>query len=76
MDCQVEELEHFPYILLFELKRGAKAEEADRNICAVYWDNAIEESVARKWFSIFKEDLLTLVTLHVQEDLTSFMKIV
>ena len=36
--------------------RGAKAAEAVRNICAVYGDNAIGESTARKWFSRFKED--------------------
>ena len=44
----------FPiYILLFEFNRGA---EAARNICAVYGDDAIGESTARKWFSRFKED--------------------
>ena len=44
------------HILLFEFNRGAKAAEAARNICAVYGDNAIGESTARKWFSRFKED--------------------
>ena len=53
MECQVEKLEHFRYILLFEFSRGA---EGARNICAVYGDNAIGESMARKWFSHFKED--------------------
>ena len=33
-----------------------KAVEAARNIYAVYKDNAIGESTARKWFSRFKED--------------------
>ena len=36
----------------------------------------ISESTARKWFSRFKEDFLTLVALHVQEDLQGLMKIV
>ena len=52
----MEKLEHFPYILLFEFNRRAKAAEAARNICAVYGDNAIAESTARKWLSRFKED--------------------
>ena len=56
MECQVEKLEHFRYILLFECNRGAKATEAARNICAVYGDNAIGERTARKWFSRFKKD--------------------
>ena len=39
-----------------EFNRGVKAVEAARNICALYMDNAIGESTARKWFSHFKED--------------------
>ena len=35
---------------------GAKAAEAARNICAVYGDNVIRESTARKWFTHFEED--------------------
>ena len=49
-------MEHFRHILLFKFNRGAKAAEAPRNICAVHWDNAIGESMARKWFSRFMED--------------------
>ena len=56
MECQVEKLEYFRHILLFEINRGAKAAEAARNICAVYGENAIGESTARKWFSRFKEN--------------------
>ena len=56
MECKVKKLEHFRHILLFEFNRGAKAAEAARNICAVYGDNAIGESTARKWFSHFEED--------------------
>ena len=49
---------------------------AARNIYAVYGDNAIGESTARKWFSRFKEDRFVNSTLHVQEDHRGFMKIV
>ena len=52
----MEKLEHFRHILLFELNREAKAAVAARKICAVYEDNTIGESMARKWFSRFKED--------------------
>ena len=48
MECQVEKLEHFRYILLFEFNRGVKVAEAVRNICAVYRDSAVGESTARK----------------------------
>ncbi|XP_021571064.1 uncharacterized protein LOC110596169 isoform X2 [Carlito syrichta] len=54
-ECQVEKNEHFRHILLFEFNRGVKAAEAARNICAVYGENAIGESTARKWFCRFKE---------------------
>ena len=53
MECQVEKLKHFQRTLLFEFNRGAIAA---RNTCAVYGDNAIWESTARKWLSRFKED--------------------
>ena len=56
MKCQVEKLEHFRHILLFEFNRREKAAEAARNICAAYRENAIGESTARKWFSLFKVD--------------------
>ena len=45
--------EHFRFILLTELNRGAKATEVARNICAVY---AIKESTTGKCFFRFKED--------------------
>ena len=53
MGCQVEKLEHFGHILLFEFNTGAKAEKAARNMCAMYGDSAIGESTSRKLFSRF-----------------------
>ena len=44
------------HTVLFEINRGAKAEVAARNIYAVYENNAVGESMARKWFSHFKDD--------------------
>ena len=46
MECQEEK---------FEFNTRAKAAEAARNICAMYGDKAIGESMATKWFSRFKE---------------------
>ena len=60
MECQVEVLEYFRHVLLFEFYRGMKTAEAIRNICSVYGDNAIGESTARKWFSRVKEDLFDI----------------
>ena len=52
----MEKLEHIQRILLFVFNRGAKAAEVARNIYAMFGDNVIRESIARKWFSRFKED--------------------
>ena len=52
----MEKLEHFRLLLFSEFNRGTKASEAARNIRAVYGENAIGESTARKRFSRFKED--------------------
>ncbi|KAJ4449162.1 hypothetical protein ANN_00558 [Periplaneta americana] len=45
-----EKNELFRHIPLFEFNRTAKTAKADRNICAVYGENAIGESTARKQF--------------------------
>ena len=45
------EIEKIPTYSSLEFNGGAKAAEVARNICAVYGDNAIGESRARKWFS-------------------------
>ena len=42
--------------LLLEFYRETKAVEEARNICAVYGEIAIGESMAKKLFSRFKED--------------------
>ena len=77
MERQVEKLEYFRNILIFEFNRRAKAAEAARNICAVYWDNGIGESTEMKRFSRFKEDRFHFkMTLNVQEDLRGLMEIV
>ena len=56
MECLVKKLEHIQHILFFEFTRGAKAAEAARNICSMYVDNVIRESMTRKWCFHFKDD--------------------
>ena len=74
MEYQLEKLEHFRRIFLFEFIRGERAAEAARNICAVYGDSAIGESMTKKnGFLILRRIVLTLVTLHVQEDIRGLM---
>ena len=63
-------------ILLFEFNRGAKAVEAATNICAMYGDNAIGESTEENGSLSLRMIVLSLVTLHVQEDLRGLKKIV
>ena len=64
-------------ILIFEFNIEATAVEAARNICAVYGDNAIEESMEQDRFyitdtplsgrlSVFDEDRLNLLTHNDQ----------
>ena len=77
MECQVEKLEHFRHNLVFEFNRGAKAAEAARNICAVYGATMSSERARQEnGVLVLRRILLTLVTLHVQEDLRVLMKIV
>jgi hypothetical protein len=55
MKCQVEKSEHFRRLHLYELNRGSKAAEVNRNICAVYGEDSIAERIAPKWFARFKQ---------------------
>ena len=53
---QMEKLEHF--LLFFSLSsiEGRKQRRRPETFTLCIWDNAIGESMARKWFSHFKED--------------------
>ena len=46
--------QHFQYLLFFAFHRGQKAAEAVQDICMVYGEGVIGESMARKWFAKFK----------------------
>ena len=46
--------QYFGYLLFFTFHRGQKAAEAVQDICMVYGEGVIGESMARKWFVKFK----------------------
>ena len=68
------EIGTFPKILLFELNRGTKAAQAGRNFCAVCEENDIE--ARQENGSLFGRIVLTLVTLHLQEDLQGVLLLI
>ena len=76
MECQEEKLEHFRQILLFEVNRGAKAEEAPETFAPCIGTIPPERARQDNGFLVLRRVVLTLVTLHVQEDLRGLMKIV
>ena len=46
--------QHFRHLLFFAFYQGQKAAEAAQDICMVYGEGVIGESMARKWFAKFK----------------------
>ena len=54
MDCKVNKKSHFRHLLLFAFKRGQKASEVTKDICAVYGEEAIAERTVRDWSVRFK----------------------
>ena len=54
MDIPGDKKLHFRHLLYFAFRRGQKASEATREICAVYREDAIAERIARDWFAKFK----------------------
>ena len=43
--------QHFQHLLFFAFHRGQKAAEVAWDICMVYGEGVIGESMARKWFA-------------------------
>ena len=46
--------QHFRHLLFFAFHQGQKLAEATRDICMVYGEGVIGESMSRKWFVKFK----------------------
>ena len=76
MECQVEKLEHFRHILLFEFNRGAKAAEGAETFAPYMGTMPSERARQENSFLVLRRIVLTLVTLHIQEDLGGLMKII
>ncbi|XP_025162218.1 histone-lysine N-methyltransferase SETMAR-like [Harpegnathos saltator] len=45
---------YFQCISLFYFRKGKNAWQTHKKICAVYGENAVSESVCRKWFAKFR----------------------
>ncbi|KAK6767032.1 hypothetical protein RB195_026354 [Necator americanus] len=54
MDIPGGKKQHFRHLLYFAFRRGQKATEAARDICAVYGEDTITARTARNWFAKFK----------------------
>ena len=48
--------QHFQHLLYFAFHQDQKAAEAAWDVCMVYSEGVIGESMARKWFAKFKND--------------------
>ena len=46
--------QHFQHLLFFAFHQGQKAAEAAKDICMVYGEGVLGKSMARKWFTKFK----------------------
>ena len=64
------------HILFFEFNRGAKAAEKVRNICGKHRAMPLKKARQENGFLVLRRIILTLVTLHIQEDFRGLMKIV
>ena len=48
-----ENKHHFRHIMLFYFKKGKKATETQKKICAVYGEGAVTDRTCQKWFAKF-----------------------
>ncbi|KAF6130886.1 hypothetical protein HJG60_007843 [Phyllostomus discolor] len=49
-----ENKHHFRHIMLFYFKKGKKATETQKKICAVYGEGAVTDRTCQKWFAKFR----------------------
>ena len=54
MEYPGDKKQHFRHLLFFTFQQGQKAAEAAWDICMVYGEDVIGESMTRKWFAKFK----------------------
>ena len=49
----MEETQHFWCIMLYYFKKDKNATEMQKNICAVYGEDAVTDQTCQKWFVKF-----------------------
>ena len=48
-----ENIQHFWHSMLYYFRKGKKATEMQRKICAVYGEGAVTNKICQKWFAKF-----------------------
>ena len=48
-----ENIQHFWHSMLYYFRKGKKATEMQRKICAVYGEGAVTDHPCQKWFAKF-----------------------
>ena len=75
-ECQVEKLEYFRHILFFEFKGGGRKQRRRPETFAPCMGTMPSVRARQEnGFLVLRRIALTLVILHVQEDLQGLMKI-
>ena len=49
-----EKKQHFLHIMLYYFKKGKKATEMQKKVCAVYGEGAVTDRTCQKWFAKFR----------------------
>ena len=49
-----EKKRHFRHIMLYHFKKGRKASETQKKICAMYGEGAVIDRTCQKWFVKFR----------------------
>ena len=71
----MEKLEHFRHILLFEFSGEVKARGRPETFAPSMGTMPLERRRQENGILVLRRIVLTLVTLHIQEDLWGLMKI-
>ena len=72
----MEKLKYFRHIIHFEIKKGTKGAGRPETFALCMGTTPSERARQENGFLILRRIILTLVTLHIQEDLQGFMSII
>lgn len=73
MKYQVKKTVHYRHLLLLEYNRGVNAAKAAREVCNVYGDDTMPQSIAQLCFSRFKKEHFELLDGVKQVSLRKFL---